>query len=57
MRGSGYRVGKVSTSKHTVTSPAVCKAATCTKDFWGKKPPNTAHFKGEKKVEITLCRL
>jgi len=51
MRGSGCRVGQVSTLKHTVTSPAVYKAATSTNDFCGKRPPNTAHFEGKKRLK------
>jgi hypothetical protein len=54
MRGSGYRVGQVSTIKDAVTSPSVYKAATSTKDFWGKKPPKYGTFRGGKKVEIAI---
>jgi hypothetical protein len=51
LRGNGYRVGQVSSLKHTVTSPAVYKPATSTNDFWGKRPPHTAHFEGKKRLK------
>ncbi len=37
--------------EQTVPSPAVYKAATSTKDFLGKKPPNTTHFEGKKRLK------
>ncbi len=37
--------------EHTVPSPPVYDAATSTNDFLGKKPPNTEHFEGKKRLK------